>query len=189
MTNATQITEPKPEMRRTWIKVGIVVAALGLIAVIGGGIGLLISRGISSLDPIAEARTPGTATFNAEDKSYDVLLVTGRREPGGSPEDITCEVTLADGRTVSLDGSAQSSSSEVANTESIGSFDAVPGQTSVYCEASATTGNKFVIDSDGLLDRIATLALIGGVVLLVIGAGLILGGVFWKKQPAAHQAG
>lgn len=39
-------------------------------------------------------------------------------------------------------------------------------------------------DADGALARIANMVLIGGIVLLVIGAGLILGGVFWKKQPA-----
>ena len=57
-------------------------------------------------------------------------------------------------------------------------------RTSVFCEADSTTGNRFVIDTEGPLARISDWALIGGGVLMAIGAGLILGGVFWKKTPA-----
>lgn len=179
---ATPIAEPKPQMRRSWIVAGIAVAVVGLVALIAGGIMLLISNAASQLDPVAEGRTPGTATFTAEDKEYDILLVSGRGEPAGNPEDMVCTITLADGRSVTVDGSKQSTTSEVANTESVGSFNAVPGETTVQCQAS-TTGNKFIIDTDGLLAKISTWALIGGGVMLAIGAGLILGGVFWKKQP------
>ncbi|MCE9621505.1 MAG: hypothetical protein K8R99_04065 [Actinomycetia bacterium] len=179
----TPVAEPKPQMRRRWIIAGSVCAAVGVVALIAGGIMLLVSRASSTLDPVAESRTPGTATFTAENKEYDILLVTGRGEPAGSPEDFACEVTLADGRTFSIDGSSQSTSSEVGNTESVGSFDAVAGATSVFCETDGTTGNRFIIDTDGALARLSRLAFIAGGVLLAIGTGLILGGVFWKKRP------
>ena len=167
-------------MRKGWIVWGIVVAVVGLLITIGGGIALLISQTASSLDPVAEAHTPGTASFVAEAVTYKVLLVTGRRGPAASSATMVCQVTLADGTTITLDGSVQAVSTEAANTESIGSFDAVAGDTSVTCESS-NDGVRFVVDEEGALDRVGTWVLLGGVIVLLAGVGLILGGVFMKK--------
>lgn len=174
------IGTPRKRMRRGWIIWGIVVAVLAVLVMIGGAVAMVVSRTASSLDPVAEARTPGTATFVAEKETYDVLLVKERRQTARSASSFRCAVALADGRTISLDGSVQDVGTEVANTESIGRFDAVPGQTSVYCEADSD-GNRFVVDTQSLLAKAALWILLGGVALLLLATGLILGGVFLKK--------
>jgi hypothetical protein len=170
-------------MRRGWIIWGIVLAVLAVLIIIGGAIAMVASRTASWLDPVAEARTPGTATFVAEKETYDVLLVEERHQTARSASSFRCVVTLADGRTIDLDGSVQAVSTEIANTDSIGQFDAVPGQTSVFCDADSN-GNRFIVDTESLLAKAALWVLLGGVALLLIAAGLILGGVFLKK-PAA----
>jgi hypothetical protein len=170
-------------MRRGWIIWGIVLAVVAVLVIIGGGVAMVASRTASWLDPVAEARTPGTATFVAENETYDVLLIEERHASARSAASFRCVVTLADGRTIDLDGSVQDVSTEIANTESIGQFDAVPGATSVFCDADGGD-NKFVVDTESLLAKAALWVLLGGVALLLVATGLILGGVFLKK-PAA----
>ena len=171
-------------MRKRWIVVGVIVATIGLVALIGGAIATAISRTSSSVDPIAEARTPGTATFEAEAQEYDILLVRARGDSARTAESITCEVTLADGSTVAVDGSVQATSEEVGNIETVGSFDAVAGPTSVFCDADGGD-NRFVIDEESTLEKVGFIVLIGGVVVLLMGAGMILGGIFLKKTVPA----
>lgn len=172
--------------RRVWmIWVGAAVAVLGLLSLIGGAVALGISRAASSIDPVAEAITPGTATFEAEDDTYEIFVVNGRRAADfRDAASFECAVTLADGRTMNIDGDVQDVSTEVGNTQSVGSFDAVPGATSVQCDAAG--GNvKFIVDDEGTVAKIALIVILAGAGILLVGIGLLLLGIFWKRPLAA----
>lgn len=167
------------------IWVGALGAVFGLLALIGGAVALGISRAASSIDPVAEAITPGTATFDAESEEYEIFAVNGRTA-GDFREAASyeCVVALADGRTLTIDGDVQDVSTEVGNTQSIGSFDAVPGPTAVQCEAGG--GNaRFIVDDVGTVAKIALIVIFAGVGILLLGIGLLLLGIFWKRPLAA----
>lgn len=179
---------PVPARRRIrwkWVIVGIGVAVLGLAVTIGGAVASVVSRTSSTLDPVAEARTPGTARFEANDDSYLIFMVEGRRDRDArSPEDFECDVRLASERHIIIDGSDQDVVSEINNTISIGTFDAVAGPTTVTCEADG--GDiRFVVDTESTAEKISLWIILGGVAVLLIGTGLILAGIFWKKPVPA----
>jgi len=171
-------------MRVRWIVVGAILSVPAVVVLVVGGIMTLASRTASSLDPIAEARTPGTATFEAEDTSYDILLVRSRGEDFREADDVDCVVTLANAKVIEVDGQSQAVSEQSANIGTVGSFDAVAGTTTVYCEARG--GDlRFVVDDESSLHRIGMLMVFGGVGGLLLGMGLIQMGVFWKKTVPA----
>ena len=172
-------------IRWKWVVVGIGVALLGLAVTIGGAVASVVSRTSSSLDPIAEARTPGTARFDAADDSYLIFMARGRRDDDArTPEDFVCDVRLANERHIIIDGSDQAVVSEINNTISIGTFDAVAGPTTVTCEADG--GDiRFVVDTESTAEKISLWIILGGVAVLLVGAGLVISGVFWKKPVPA----
>lgn len=163
---------------------GIAVGLVGLVCVVGGGVVGLVTATQSSIDPLAEARTPGTARFVAEDAKYDVSLVRVRTDSARTAASFTCEVALADGTTKTIDGSIQAIGPTTANIESIGSFDAVAGATSVFCEADGGD-NRFIVDKQSAWKRVGTVVLAVGIPILLAGAGLILAGIFWRKPAQA----
>lgn len=172
--------------RRVWmIWVGALGATLGLLALIGGAVALGISRAASSIDPVAEAITPGTASFDAESDTYEIFVVNGRRAADfRDSASFECVVALADGRSLTIDGDVQDVSTDVGNTQSVGSFDAVPGPTSVQCDAKG--GNvKFIVDDEGTVAKIALIVVFVGVGILLLGIGILLLGIFWKRPLAA----
>ena len=97
-----------------------------------------------------------------------------------SAGNVVCTVELANERTITVDGSYQAASTDAGNTSTIGSFDAVAGQTAVTCDARGGEV-RFVVDKVSSLGRIANWVLVGGIAGLLAGAGLILGGIFWKR--------
>lgn len=183
-TAGAPLRAPRRKVRLRWIIIGAILGVVAVLVLIGGGIMTLASRTVSSLDPIAEARTPGTATFEAEATSYDILLVRSRGDDFREASDVRCEVELANGELVQIDGRFQDVSERTANIETVGDFDAVAGSTSVYCEARGGE-LRFVIDDESTLHRIGMLMVFGGVGGLVVAAVLILLGVFWKKTVPA----
>ena len=72
----------------------------------------------------------------ADDATYEVLLVRSRHDTSpAAAANIVCAVNLANERTITLDGSRQATSTDAANTATIGTFDAVAGLTAVTCDA------------------------------------------------------
>ena len=168
-------------MRGSWIVCGILITIGALAVTIGAGIAILVDKAASAIDPEAEARTPGTARLDAEKATYEVLLVRSRRDTSAaSAGSVVCTVELADERAITLDGSRQAVSTQAANTETIGSFDAVAGRTTVTCDADGADV-RFVVNEVSRVGRIANWVLAGGIAGLLAGAGLILGGIFWKR--------
>lgn len=168
-------------MRVGWIVGGILVAVAAVVVTIGAGIAIVVDKAASTLDPEAEARTPGTARLDAEKATYEVLLVHSRRDTSAaSAANVVCTVELANERTITLDGSRQAMSTDAGATSTIGSFDAVAGTTTVTCDAGEADV-RFVVDKASSVGRIANWVLFGGVAGLLSGAGLILAGIFWKR--------
>lgn len=169
----------KKKIRWGMVITGIIIGVLGIVTMIGGAVASLASQTASSIDPIAEARAPGTATFTAEKATYNIMQVRERGE-SRSVSGYRCTVTLADGRTIAIDGSRQSVSTESPGIQSIGSFDATPGPTSVHCE-NENGNTRFVVDDESAVERWLPYILGAGGALLFIAAGLILFGIFRKK--------
>ncbi|MEQ1701359.1 MAG: hypothetical protein ABMA25_14720 [Ilumatobacteraceae bacterium] len=179
------IAPVQKKVRWGLVILGIILGIVGILVIVGGAIASLASGTASSLDPVAEARSPGTATFTAEATTYDVSMVRERGE-SNSASGYRCTVTLADGRTLELDGSRQGTSSETPSVKSIGSFDAVAGPTSVFCE-NENGSTRFIVDDESAVDQALPYILGAGVVLLLLATGSILLGVFKKKTVApAH---
>jgi len=168
-------------IRVSWIVCGIVVALAALVVTIAAGIAIVVDKAASTLDPEAEARTPGTARLDAERATYEVLLVRSRRDTStASAANTVCTVELANEHTITLDGARQAVSTEAGSTSTIGSFDAVAGTTTVTCDAG-DADLRFVVDKVSSVGRIANWVLFGGVAGLLAGAGLIVAGIFWKR--------
>jgi len=167
--------------RGSWIAWGILIAVGALVVTIGAGVAILVDKTASAIDPEAEARTPGTARLDADEATYEILLVRSRRDTSAaSAGNVVCTVELADERTITVDGSHQTVGTDAGNTSTIGSFDAVAGPTAVTCDARGGEV-RFVVDKVSSVGRIANWVLAGGIAGLLAGAGLVLGGIFWKR--------
>lgn len=178
---------PPAQGKRRWglVIVGIIVAVIGLITLIVGAVAGLVEQTRSSLDPEAESRAPGSLVFDADDDTY-IVSVEGERyvSDSSAAANVVCTVTLADGRTLELDGGSQGISEETANIATVGNFDAVAGPTTIAC--TSPDDIRFFVDDESDVKKFGTIGMIVGAILLVIGASLILFGVFVRKKPATQ---
>jgi hypothetical protein len=175
--------EPAPEHRRSsgsWFLIigGGLVALMGLLAIAGGLVGIFVDRNMV-LSSIAEARTPGAATFTANDGDYRIFNASTRRAADGAR--LSCVVTLADERTLTVEGVTREKSATASFTDELGSFTAVAGTTKVFC-TSNTSSKRFVIDNISSLGAISRWAVYLGVPLFFLGLALPLGGKLLKKS-------
>lgn len=174
---------PPPKGRRRWglLIAGIFVAILGLIVLVGGAVVSMGAAAASSLDPAGKARTPDVLTFKAKAGRYELFAVHERGKGSiGSGGSFECTVTLADGDEIEIDGSVQAVSEEVGNLESIGSFTAVKGETTIECDAGRD-GETFIVDEESPWKNAALVATLLGALVLLLGAGAIVAGALWKK--------
>jgi hypothetical protein len=172
----------RKKIRWAWVVMGIVVAVFGLMITIGGALVSVASDTLASIDPDGEARTPASIEFVAERATYKVSLV-GERETGSASlaTNTTCQVRLANEQRLTVDGTVQAMATTSGNIASIGSFDAVPGPTTISCDAEGRPNMRYIVDRQSELDSAALWIVIGGVLLLCVGTCLILGGIFWRK--------
>jgi len=170
--------------------IGILVAVIGLALLVGGAIGGAIEQTRSNADPEAEGRTPGSLTFLADNDTYRVSVEDelAGSDPSLISANVACTVTLADASTVELGGAMQMFSETTGNIASVGSFEAIEGETTISCTAS-DNDVRFFVDAETALQRLGTAALIAGFVVGSIGAVLILLGVFTRKKPRAATSG
>jgi hypothetical protein len=174
----------RPPRRWGFVIAGIVGAVLALL-VLGGG--FAVSMGATAaltLDPVGKARTPDVITFQAEKARYEIYAVHERRQNSiGSAASFECAVTLANDRVITIDGSVQAVSDEVANTQSIGSFKAVPGETVIDCDAGRN-GETFIVDKESPWRQAGFIATIAGAVMLLLAAGAIVFGALSRRGAA-----
>jgi hypothetical protein len=172
-----------PQGRRRWglMVLGIAVAAVGLVALIGGAVAGAIDQTRSSADPIAESRTPQPLVFDAENETY-LVSISGERF--GADVSIVsntrCTIEQSDGSTAELNGAVQAIGETTGNIAKVGSFEGFPGETTVTC-VSSRQDVRFFVDDEGDLHRYGTIALLVGAVIALAGTGLILVGVFTRK--------
>lgn len=121
--------------------------------------------------------------LDAEDRTYVVVFIRGEIEKLNfrAVSNMRCDVTTADGASVTVDGNSQAVPSESEFDSSVGTFDAVAGPTTVACD--------FVRDPGGLLQnyavaperkgaKIASYVLVGlGSVVTMIGIRFVITGL------------
>lgn len=159
---------------------GIAIALIGLSCMIGGALASVAARVASTVDPDATGTTRAPVTFVTEERTYRIINIASRLGDRGSAAAYRCEVTRADGTTVSIDGSTQAVAVDVGKTETVGAFDAVAGTTVVECRTDGGLEGEFVVEADSPWDRYGTILLVAGSVVLIAGAGCILLGVFTR---------
>ena len=181
---------PKPQRRWGLLIGGIVGAVLSLAVLVIAFIISITTSVASTIDPVAEARTPDVIKFDARAGNYDLYAVRKRGRVGkteksiGSSANFECTVTLANGRTIAIDGSVQVVSEEAANTQTIGSFTAVPGETTVACDAGMD-GEAYIVDEASAAKQASFYATLIGAALLLASAAAIVAGALWKKPAPA----
>jgi len=169
---------------------GIAGATLSLAVLVVAFVISITTAVASTVDPVAEARTPEAIKFDAHAGEYDLYAVRKRGRVGkserslGSSANFECTVTLANGRTIEIDGSVQAVSEESANTQSIGSFTAVAGETTVACDAGRD-GEAYIVDEASTAKQAGFYATVVGAVLMLISAAAIVAGALWKKPAPA----
>ncbi len=177
---------PSPRRRR-WglVVIGIILAFFGLGLLVVGAILGAVEQTRSSFDPVAEARTPGTLIFDADDDLYRVAIQGERRRVDASiAANVRCTVELANEATIELNGGRQSISETTGNIASVGTFDAVAGRTRITCRAPQD-GVRFFVDDESSLQSLGNVGVISGSITAAIGAVLILLGVFTRKRGPA----
>lgn len=174
---------PRRRRRRWLIVLGVVVALAGVTLTVLGAVGMFVLDARSAATPTVAGQVRDPVSFEAEDASYEILLVRRRDATLDlDAADTTCTIDLADGRRIEVDGRVQAVSVSGRDTATVGSFRAVPGRTVVRCDGIADD-RRFVIDEISSAERWAFRSTLLGVGVLVAGAGIALLGVFWRRGP------
>jgi hypothetical protein len=183
-STAPSIAVGSPAGKRRWwmVVVGVLVILSSLGPLLVGAV-LLLAEGVVN---IADAEAEGTMpeadlSFDADDAQYDIFL-SGRGVTEGDGSSVSCQITLADGEQVEVDGTVQGVAIEGA-TSSVGSFDAVEGATEVRC-TGGDSGERIYLGRDRpALERGGWIGIGLGVVGVLAGMGLLMLGLFWRKPP------
>lgn len=164
--------------------IGIWLAGAGLAVTIVAGLLLAGNQAVQVLAAEDRATVPDPLTFQAQDSAYVVLLLPttiGIPFMGNPIAELTCDVNLADGATAVLRGARQATLIETSLGETVGSFDAVAGPTTVTCDFSGSpdTSGYFVAVAAqrSALNLVGIAGLAIGVVAMIVGAVLIVIGI------------
>ena len=182
----------RSEHRQRPLRAGIACAVLGLALVIGGAVMFSVLHATQVLASIADADMGEAITFEAESKSYALVLIRGEINDENVVSRLvantTCTVTASDGSTRTVRGSRQFESTQSDFGASIGSFDVPSGTTEVRCvgEGSRNIFDRYAVAPERLAARIVSYVLIGlGIVLGLVGAWLIKIG--WRGQTVVER--
>ena len=172
----------RTEHKQPLLRNGIICAALGLAAVIGGAVMFSALQAAQVLSPIADADVGDTLTFDGSDGSYAIVLKRGEISDENVVErlvgDTTCTVVASDGTTRTLDGSRQGTASQTDFGASVGTFTAPDGPTQVTCIGY---GSRLLFDRYAVApERKRALYVSYGILAFGLVAGL-LGGVLIKR--------
>jgi hypothetical protein len=171
--------------RRGWIIWGALLTIVGLGTTIVAAAVVVVGRGVGSIDPIAESTTPGELSFDAGEQKYEIMLVRRRGDNRVIAEEVRCEVRFADGTSRTVDGDAGATTTRIANTEVVGEFDAIEGDTTVSCVAEDDQRIHFVVDEPSEVVDVALIVLFVAIGVLLIGVALFVGGILWKRPVTA----
>ncbi|MCY7297877.1 MAG: hypothetical protein LH616_01530 [Ilumatobacteraceae bacterium] len=165
----------RTEHKQPLLRNGIICAAVGLGAVIGGAVMFSALQAAQVLSPIADADMGDTLTFDGEDGSYAIVLKRGEISDENVVDrlvrDTTCIVVASDGTTRTIEGSRQASSSQTDFGASIGTFTAPDGPTQVTCVG---TGSRLLLDRYAVApERKAALYVSYGILAFGVIVGLV----------------
>jgi hypothetical protein len=165
------------EHKQPLLRNGIICAAVGLAALIGGAVMFSALQAAQVLSPIADADVGDSLTFNADGDSYALVLKRGELSDENIVDrlvrDTTCTVTASDGSSRRVEGARQATSSQTDFGASIGTFTVPDGPTQVTCVgegsrlafdryAVAYERKKAVYASYGIMALGLVLGLLGG---------------------------
>lgn len=175
----------RTERRERPFKIGLWLAGVGVALFIAGMLLFTVLGAAEILGAVDRAAVGTPITFEAEDRTYAVVFIRGELDESNYREravaNMRCDVTTADGASLTVDGSSQAVASETDFGSSVGTFDAVAGPTTVRCD--------FVRDPGGLLQnyavaperqgaKIASWVLLGlGALVTLVGVGFVITGV------------
>jgi len=173
----------RTERRDRPFKIGVWLTGAGVAMFAVGVLLFTVLGGAEVLGAVDRAEVGTPITFDAEDRTYVVVFIRGEFQEFNfrAVSNMRCDVTTADGASVTVDGSSQAVASESDFGSSVGTFDAVAGPTTVACD--------FVRDPGGLLQnyavaperkgaKIAAYVLVGlGSVVTMIGVRFVITGL------------
>ena len=172
------------ERRRRPLLIGLWLSVGGLVLTVVAALLLSGNQAIQVAAADDRASVPDPLQFEAQDGTYVILLLPTTIGIPALPNpiaELTCDVELADGEEAVVDGSRQASSLETSVGETVGTFDAVAGPTTVICDfrGSPDTSGYFVAVAEqrSALNLIGIVGLVAGILAMCIGAGLIFIGV------------
>lgn len=180
MTTAPRL-RVRTERRRRPLVAGLGLLLVGVVAFVIGVSTTWLTQAVQIATPVARIHVPDTATFDAEDRSYVLVVdrVVSASRPGVAHQQaagrIGCTVARADGTEEQID-TAAAQRLETSFGTTFGTFDATDGPTSVTCSwrRDAKDGYRITIAPERRAAVLAGLAATGtGIVLGLVGAGLL----------------
>lgn len=137
------------ERRQRPLRWGIALVGVGVGAVVVGAALLTGSQALQAVDASARAEIPTPLEFDADGDEYAILLLPETIALGPIPDPVTrleCEVGRADGTSEVIVGRRQGVRLETSIGETVGTFTAPDGPTTVRCDfiGSPQTSGYFV---------------------------------------------
>ena len=169
----------------------VLLGALALALITGGGIALFSEQALRTVDSAAEGRMPETVGFDAEEGRYGIALFAGATD--SLARDTRCEITLANEERKSIRGDVQAISVS-GKIKSVGEFAAVPGRTEVSCRLverdQDLVSQRFAVSRIHKAWRTAALVAIGaGVVALLLGVWVLFRGLLGSRPGSGRFGG
>jgi hypothetical protein len=139
------------ERRERPLRVGIILAVLGVLCFLGGILTSVVVDNAEVLVAIDRAEVGSPISFDAENRSYSLVYIRGELDTEDYRDravaNLECVITDASGGVQTVEGRSQAVYSTSTLGSSIGTFDAVAGPTTVLCE--------FIRDPGGFLQNYA----------------------------------
>ena len=173
----------RTERRERPYRAGIALEVVGILTIVGGA---LLSTALSGTEVLAasgRARVGAPIEFEADDRSYVIVMIRGETNSDGFIEEsvasMDCTVTLADGTTIEPTRGVQLVAERSDFGSTIANFDAVAGPTTVLCDGSrGQIINNYAVAPYRGTAKIVAWALVGlGIVAVVVGAWLMAVGL------------
>lgn len=154
----------------------------------GGGIAMIAEQGVQNyLEAEVRGDIPGSASFTAEARRYNVLLNLRNRENrrvrGSFVTAARCEARLSDGSVKRMDGRRQGTSVS-GPAPSIGAFTATAGRTEVRCawdRERSELGRFTVAPVNETIRTLAFVAIGVGGLILLLGFWILFGHLLRRR--------
>ncbi len=167
----------RTERRRRPLGVGLALGAVGLLSIVAGSATSWLNQAIQVAAPVARVEVPSTTTFDADDRTYAIVLdrISSAARLGVTKADpvvdVRCTITLADRTTTMVDGSRSTVRVDTDLGTSVGTFVAVEGTTTVACDWTRQPSDAYRLTIAPERPTVVLFglgALVGGIVLVLV---------------------